>query len=244
MRTVVVSPTYNEAENIEWFLRSVRAALPSADILIIDDNSPDGTGTIADRIAAELGNVKVIHRAGKDGLGSAYRFGFETAVDSGYELVVSMDVDRSHDPVVLPQMVAAIDAGADIAVGSRYVPGGGIRNWPLFRRVLSSLGNRYIGLMLGVGTRDCTSAYRAYRASALRVIRPSSTRAEGYAFLTELIRRASRARLRIAEVPITFVDRQFGASKMSGRIIAESMLLVTAWGLKDLPHRVRRLFGR
>ncbi|MDO8363028.1 MAG: polyprenol monophosphomannose synthase [Actinomycetota bacterium] len=244
MRIAVVSPTYNERDNIGWFLESVRAALPTAQIFIVDDNSPDGTGVEADRLAAELGNITVVHRAGKEGLGSAYRHGFNTAIDEGFDVVVSMDVDRSHDPVVLPSMMAAVDGGADIVVGSRYVPGGSTVNWPLHRRVLSSWGNRYTGFVLGLRVRDCTSAYRAYRADVLKAVNPGSTRAEGYAFLTELLRRAQAQGRTVVEVPITFVDREHGTSKMSGRIIAESMLLVTGWGARDFLRKVQRVFGR
>jgi len=240
VRCVVVVPTYNERENIDAFLRAVRSAVPSADVLVVDDNSPDGTGTLAEEAAAELGQVKVLHRPGKQGLGSAYRNGFAVALDEGYDVVVSMDVDFSHDPTVIPTMIATIDAGADAVVGSRYVSGGGTENWPLHRRLLSRWGNRYTGFVLGVPTRDCTSGFRAYRADALREIDPSSTAAEGYAFLTELVRRLVQHGYQVKEVPIVFRDRELGTSKMSGRIIAESMLLVTRWGVSDLLHRRRR----
>ncbi len=244
MRIAVVSPTYNEMENIEWFLRNVGAQLPEAEVFVIDDASPDGTGDQADSLATELGGITVVHRSGKHGLGSAYRDGFDLALGQGFDIIVSMDVDRSHDPTVLPAMVAAVEGGADLVVGSRYVPGGGTANWPVHRRVLSAWGNRYTGLVLGLKVRDCTSAYRAYRAEALRVIDPGSTRAEGYAFLTELMRRASNLDLKVQEVPIVFVDRQFGTSKMSLRIIIESMLLVTGWGVRDLARRLARSNGR
>ena len=244
MRIAVVSPTYNEQENIEWFLETVRASLPQAEIFIIDDNSPDGTGIVADRLAGELGSITVVHRAGKKGLGSAYRHGFDVAIDAGFDAVVSMDVDRSHDPSVLPAMIAALEDGADIVVGSRYVSGGSTVNWPLYRRLLSSWGNRYTTTVLGLRVRDCTSAFRAYRADVLKAVEPNSTRAEGYAFLTELLRRAQSQNRSIVEVPIRFVDRDFGESKMSGRIIAESMLLVTGWGVRDAARKVRRRVTR
>lgn len=237
-------PTYNEAENIEPFLRAVRAAVPEADILVVDDNSPDGTGQLADTFAAELGRIKVLHRPGKQGLGSAYRHGFTLALDEDYDVIVSMDVDFSHDPAVIPQLLAGIDAGADGVVGSRYVPGGGTANWPVHRRLLSRWGNRYVAMLLGLGVRDATSGFRAYRASALRDIDHGATSAEGYAFLTELVRRLATRGHPITEVPITFRDRERGTSKMSGRIIVESMLLVSRWGASDLlhgrrPHRPR-----
>lgn len=240
MRAVVVAPTYNERDNIESFLRAVRGHAPEADIMVVDDNSPDGTGTIADEVGAELGRVQVLHRVGKLGLGSAYRHGFDVAIEAGYEAIVSMDVDFSHDPAVIASMLDALDAGADVVVGSRYVAGGATSDWPLHRRLLSRWGNRYTGLVLGLGVRDCTSGFRAYRTSALASIDPSSTSAEGYAFLTELVRRLSRAGHEVVEVPIVFRDRERGSSKMSGRIIAESMILVTRWGVSDLVHRRRR----
>lgn len=239
MRVVVVAPTYNEAENIQAFVAAVRAAVPAADLLVVDDNSPDGTGALAEQAAAEFGQVKVLHRPGKQGLGSAYRNGFQVALDEGYDVVVSMDVDFSHDPQVIPSLLAAIDGGADAVIGSRYVPGGATADWPLHRRLLSRWGNRYTGLVLGLGVRDATSGFRAYRASALRDIDPGSTAAEGYAFLTELVRRLVVKGHPVAEAPIVFRDRERGTSKMSSRIIVESMLLVTRWGVADLVKRRR-----
>lgn len=237
MSVAIVLPTYNEADNVERMLRSLRRVVPQATIVVIDDASPDGTGRIAESCAAELGSIEVVHRAGKAGLGSAYRHGFRLAIDRGFDTIVSMDADFSHDPQVVPNLVAEIDRGADAAIGSRYVPGGGTRDWPLHRRVLSRWGNLYTGSILGVGVRDCTSGFRAYRASALAAIDPDSTTAEGYAFLTELVVRLSRSDKRIVEVPILFVDRRYGTSKMSARIVVESMLLVTRWGVS---HRWRR----
>lgn len=237
MSVAIVLPTYNEADNVERMLRSLRRVVPQATIVVIDDASPDGTGRIAESCAAELGSIEVVHRAGKAGLGSAYRRGFRLAIDRGFDTIVSMDADFSHDPQVVPNLVAEIERGADAAIGSRYVPGGGTRDWPLHRRVLSRWGNLYTGSILGVGVRDCTSGFRAYRASALAAIDPDSTTAEGYAFLTELVVRLSRSDKRIVEVPILFVDRRYGTSKMSVRIVVESMLLVTRWGVS---HRWRR----
>jgi dolichol-phosphate mannosyltransferase len=233
VRAVVVLPTYNEAENIDDMLRTLRAVVPSADILVVDDSSPDGTGRIADAVAAELGQIEVLHRVGKNGLGAAYREGFGRAFDAGYDAVVSMDSDFSHDPAVIPEMLRCIEQGADAAIGSRYVAGGGTLHWPLHRRLLSKWGNRYTGWALGVDVRDCTSGFRAYRTSMLAAVDPAGTTAEGYAFLTELVQRLSRASARIVEVPIVFRDRARGQSKMSGAIIVESMLLVTRWGLRD-----------
>jgi dolichol-phosphate mannosyltransferase len=182
----------------------------------------------------------VLHRPGKQGLGSAYRHGFTVALDEDYDIVVTMDVDFSHDPRVVPRMIRMIEAGADAVVGSRYVDGGGTELWPLHRRLLSRWGNRYTAAVLGLRVRDCTSGFRAYSAGALRAIEHASTAAEGYAFLTELVRRLVRRGFSVVEVPIVFRDRERGTSKMSGRIIAESMLLVTGWGAKDLVRRLRR----
>jgi dolichol-phosphate mannosyltransferase len=212
----------------------VRSTLPAADVLVVDDNSPDGTASIVEETAAELGQIKLLRRPGKHGLGSAYREGFAVALDEGYEAVVSMDVDFSHDPTSLPELLALLDAGADAVIGSRYVPGGATVDWPLHRRILSRWGNRYTSLVLRLQVRDCTSGFRAYRASALAAIEPSSTTAEGYAFLTELVRRLVRSGYRVMESPIVFRDRRYGESKMSSRIIVESMLLVTRWGMRDL----------
>lgn len=231
MLVAVVLPTYNESENIARLLTQLRQVLPESRLYVVDDNSPDGTGDIAERCAAELGGIEVLHRPGKQGLGSAYRQGFAHVIAQGADIVVSMDVDFSHDPLSIPAMLAAIDAGSDAVIGSRYVNGGGTKNWPLHRRLLSRWGNLYTGAVLGVKVRDCTSGFRAYRATALASIAPETTKAEGYAFLSELVVRLSRRGSKISEVPILFVDRENGTSKMSGRIIIESMMLVTRWGI-------------
>jgi len=239
MRLVIVLPTYNEADNVAAILHGVREAVGDASILVVDDNSPDGTGRIADEIATELGNISVLHREHKAGLGAAYRAGFAAVLDQEYDAVVSMDADFSHDPASLPALREALDHGADIVVGSRYVTGGGVTDWPVRRQLLSKWGNRYTRAVLGVAPYDITSGFRAYRTDALRTIKPESTTAEGYAFLTELIRRGSAAGLRIEETPIVFRDRTRGKSKMSGRIMAESMWLVTRWGIADRVGRWR-----
>ena len=243
MSVAVVLPTYNEAENIDRLLRELRSIVPEARLLVVDDASPDGTGRLAEACAAELGSIDVVHRAVKDGLGNAYRFAFERVVGEGFDVVVTMDSDFSHDPQVIPRMLDAIESGSDVVVGSRYVPGGGTRDWPLHRRLLSRWGNVYTGWILGVGVRDCTSGFRAYRASALAAIHPETTRADGYAFLTELMVRSVRQGARVVEVPIVFVDRRYGTSKMSSRIVLESMLLVTRWGLGHRWRRVTARFG-
>ena len=240
MRTVVVLPTYNERDNVRGLLGAVRDTIPAADVLVIDDNSPDGTAELVEATAADLGQIKLVVRPRKRGLGTAYREGFTVALDEGYDVIVSMDVDWSHDPSVLPDLIGLIEGGADVAIGSRYVPGGATVDWPLHRRVLSRWGNRYTSFVLRLGINDCTSGYRAYRATALRAIEPATTTAEGYAFLTELVRRHERHGHTMAETPIVFADRRYGTSKMSTRIIVESMLLVTRWGVSDLATGLRR----
>jgi dolichol-phosphate mannosyltransferase len=244
MSVIVVTPTYNEAENVTTFLRQVRAALPDAAIMVVDDSSPDGTAAVAADACAEVGNAEVIVRPDKQGLGSAYRHAFALALAGDNDVLVHLDTDLSHEPVRLPAFIAAIDGGADMVIGSRYVAGGATVNWPLHRRLLSKWGNAYTAGVLGLKAHDVTSGYRAYRMSALRVIDPESTRAEGYAFLTELALRASDRGLRIAEVPIVFADRTAGSSKMSLRIIAESMLLVTWWGVARRVPPIGRLGRR
>lgn len=242
MRVTVVLPTYNERENIVGLLTRIRQVLPDSRILVVDDSSPDGTAEAARATGHSLGGVVVESRESKDGLGSAYRFAFRMLFEedgsSDDDVVVTMDCDFSHDPSVIPEMLRLIADGADAVVGSRYVTGGGTVNWPLHRRLLSKWGNRYTGWILRVSVTDCTSGFRAYRMGALRSIHPESTSAEGYAFLTELVVRLGRSNARIVETPIQFVDRTAGTSKMSGRIIVESMTLVTKWGItrriKDL----------
>jgi dolichol-phosphate mannosyltransferase len=237
MRVLVVVPTYNERENVRVLLPAVRQAVPDADIIVVDDDSPDGTGAAVEDVAAQLGHITLLLRPGKQGLGSAYRDGFDHGLDHGYDAIVSMDVDLSHDPEVLPELLRMLEAGADAVIGSRYVPGGATVDWPVHRRALSRWGNRYASFVLRLQVRDCTSGFRAYRASALKEIDPGSTTAEGYAFLTELVRRLVRANLRVVETPIVFRDRRYGTSKMSGRIVAESMWLVTTWAIRDVLRR-------
>lgn len=244
MIVTVVLPTYNEVDNLRPMLRRLREVLPDVRIVIADDNSPDGTGRLADECARDMGNIDVLHRPGKQGLGNAYRHGFAHILSSDVDVIVTMDVDFSHDPAAIPSMLAAIEAGADAVVGSRYVRGGSTVNWPLHRRLLSKWGNVYTAAILGARVRDCTSGFRAYRASALRSIAPETTRADGYAFLTELVLRLVRAGRSVVEVPITFKEREHGTSKMSGRIIMESMLLVTRWGVVGRWNRVRSAIRR
>ncbi|HEV3135265.1 MAG TPA: polyprenol monophosphomannose synthase [Acidimicrobiia bacterium] len=241
MRTLVVTPTYVEAENIDEFLRRTRAALPSADILVVDDNSPDGTADIAEAAAAELGNIDVLRRPVKQGLGSAYRAGFAIGLEKSYDALVQIDADLSHDPAVLPELLGALESGADLAIGSRYVPGGEIPHWPWFRRALSRYGNLYAAFVLGTGVKDATSGYRAYRADTLKSIDYATTRSKGYGFQIETEYRVHSWGGRITEVPIVFTDRVRGYSKMSWFIFAEELLLVTWWGMRD---RARRLWRR
>ncbi len=240
VRCVIVIPTFNERENITDLLRTLRSTIPDAHVFVIDDLSPDGTGAAAEAVANELGHISVVHRSGKPGLGAAYRHGFGLAFEQGFDVIVSMDSDFSHDPSVIPVMLELLAQGADVVIGSRYVVGGGTQDWPWRRRMLSRWGNRYTGVLLGAKVRDCTAGFRAYRADVLRSIEPSSTSAEGYAFLTELTRRLAHSGANIIETPILFKDRERGTSKMSGRIIVESMLLVTRWGITDRARDVWR----
>jgi dolichol-phosphate mannosyltransferase len=233
MRTLIVAPTYIEAENLPDFLPRVRAAVPDADILVVDDNSPDGTGDVAEDLAAALGQIDVLHRPEKIGLGAAYRAGFTVGLDRDYEVLVQIDSDLSHDPAALPLLLGAVDEGADLVIGSRYVPGGSTPHWPWLRRALSRYGNRYSNMMLRVGVRDLTAGYRACRADTLKAIDFATTRAQGYGFQIELAYRVAQWGGRITEIPITFTDRVRGHSKMSWRVAAEEMRLVTSWGLRD-----------
>jgi dolichol-phosphate mannosyltransferase len=233
VRTLIVTPTYQEAENIATFLERARKAAPNADILVVDDNSPDGTGEIAEQKATELGQIDVLHRPAKTGLGEAYREGFALGLERGYDRLVQIDADLSHDPAVIPTLLRALDDGAQVAVGSRYVAGGEIPHWPWFRRAISRWGNRYAALVLGLKLRDATSGYRAYQADVLRLINFGSTRAKGYGFQIETGYRVFTARQPVTEVPIVFTDRVRGHSKMTWGIFAEELLLVTWWGIRD-----------
>jgi dolichol-phosphate mannosyltransferase len=241
VRTLVITPTYAEAQNIDEFLRRARAAVPDADILVVDDNSPDGTADVAEKVAVELGGIDVLRRPSKKGLGSAYRAGFAIGLEKGYDVLVQIDADLSHDASVLPRLLGEIEAGADLVIGSRYVPGGEIPHWPWFRRALSRYGNLYAGFVLGTGVEDATSGYRAYRADTLKAIDYSTTRAKGYGFQMETAYRVHRWGGRIVETPIVFTDRVRGYSKMTWGIFAEELLLVTWWGVRD---RIRRLWRR
>jgi dolichol-phosphate mannosyltransferase len=238
MRVFVSVPTYREVENIEEVLTRLRAAVPDAHILVIDDASPDGTAEAAEKLAIELGGIEVLHRPGKSGLGAAYRAGHAIGLARGYDVMVQIDADLSHQPEALPSLLDAIRDGADLAIGSRYVEGGTIPHWAVYRLALSRWGCRYAAWALGLGVSDSTAGYRAYRASALRAMEFEKTRANGYTFQIEMTYRLVRAGGRVTEVPITFTDRERGTSKMSSRIVVEAMALVTLWGLRDrLLHR-------
>jgi dolichol-phosphate mannosyltransferase len=240
VRVLVVVPTFQEVENIEELLRRVREAVPAADVLVVDDNSPDGTADVALKLADELEQVDVLRRPRKEGLGAAYRAGFGRGLEQGYDVLVQMDADLSHDPGALPSLLAPLGR-ADLVVGSRYVPGGAIPHWPARRRALSRYGNLYATRVLGLGIRDATSGFRAYKADTLRTIDVGNTTATGYGFQVELAYRAVQRGCTVVEVPIVFVDRIRGNSKMSSQIIAEAMWTVTVWGARD---RVRALQGK
>ena len=226
VRTLIVTPTYQEADNIAEFLRRVRTAVPNADVLVVDDNSPDGTADIAQGVADDLGQIEVLRRPKKIGLGDAYRAGFSVGVERGYDVLVQIDADLSHDPNALPELLGAIDKGADAAIGSRYVPGGSIPHWPWRRRALSKWGNRYTSFVLGLPIKDATSGYRAYRAPMLKKVDYDETRAKGYGFQMELAYRVKRSGGKIVEVPITFTDRVKGHSKLTLTVAAEELTSV------------------
>ena len=230
MRVCVCIPTYNEAENINTILRRARAALPAAQLLVLDDASPDGTGTLADQFASNDAGVAVVHRAAKEGLGAAYLDGFRWALERDFDVVVEMDADGSHAPEELPRLLIALRE-ADVVLGSRWVPGGAVRNWPASRMLLSRGGNAYVRIALGVPLRDATGGFRAYRSDVLRKLALVDVASQGYCFQVDLVLRALRAGFRVVEVPITFVEREYGASKMDRRIIAEALWRVTGWAL-------------
>ena len=229
----VVVPTYNERENLPGVAEAVLAH--GYRLLIVDDASPDGTGALADRLAESSPLLDVVHRPAKEGLGPAYVAGFDHALKSDARVICEMDADFSHDPADLPRLVeAVVSGGADLAIGSRYVPGGATPDWPLHRRALSRGGNLYVRLMLGVSVHDATAGFRAYRAEALAKLDAETCQASGYGFQVELAWRAARRGFQIAEVPIVFRDRVYGESKMKGRIVVEAMWLVTKWGAARL----------
>jgi dolichol-phosphate mannosyltransferase len=229
-RTLICIPTYNEKDLIRSIVEAVRACVPEATVMIVDDNSPDGTGTIADELASRDKQVRVLHRQGKEGLGAAYVHAFRVGLDEGWDRIVQMDADFSHDPKDVPRLLAALDAGADLAVGSRYVEGGATENWGLGRRIISRGGGLYARAALGVKVNDLTAGFKAWRAGTLRGIDLSAVDARGYGFQIEMTYRTLQNGFQVQEVPILFVDRRVGASKMSGAIFAEAVTLV--WRLR------------
>ena len=239
MRTLIVLPTFNEADNIVEVLQKLRAVVPEASVLVVDDASPDGTADLVEEVAEQIGDVSVMRRPAKSGLGSAYRDGFRRGLSVGYDVMVEMDSDLSHDPAALPSLLSAVTDGAALALGSRYIPGGSIPDWSWYRRALSRWGNRYAAAVLGIDVKDATSGYRAYRAEALTNIDFHTVQADGYGFQVEMAYRVLASGGRIVEVPISFTDRVRGESKMSSRIVIEALVLVTWWAIRDRVLRIR-----
>ncbi len=237
-RLLVVMPTYDEAENLREVAQRLHAAVPDAHLLVVDDASPDGTGIIADELATDDERVHVLHRSGKAGLGAAYVAGFRWAAERGYDVVVEMDADGSHAPEQLPRLLEAL-RDADVVLGSRWVPGGEVVNWPRSRQLLSRGGNAYTRLALGLPLRDATGGYRAYRRQVLDALPLHRVHSQGYCFQVDLAWRAWRAGNRVVEVPITFVERERGSSKMSRDIVVEALWRVTVWGLTSRRWRAR-----
>lgn len=238
MKALILVPTYNERENLP-VLAAGLLALPDTELLVIDDASPDGTGQVADDLARQhAGRVRVMHRSGPRGLGRSYLDGFRVAIASDADVVCQMDADLSHDPTFLPSMLAAVERGAELVIGSRYMEGGRVENWPMHRVMLSAFANKYIRGVTGLRTRDCTSGFRCWRRTALARLRLDAVASDGYAFLTEVVFQAAAAGLRIAEVPIVFVERRQGSSKLSMRVLIES--LGTPWRLARAHGRIQR----
>ncbi len=242
---IVVVPTYDEAPNLPPLLARLAATVPGAHVLVVDDASPDGTGALADAAASEDPRVHVLHRAGKEGLGAAYRAGFAWALARGYRAVVEMDADGSHAPEQLPSLLAALDGGASpgLVLGSRWVPGGSVVDWPRHRELLSRGANLYARLLLRLPVHDATGGFRAYRRSVLAAIDLAEVTSAGYCFQVDLVRRVDRAGERIVEVPITFVERTAGRSKMDRAVVLEALWLIGAWGVGDAVAAVRAVLG-
>ena len=242
-RVVMVIPTYNEAENLGWIVGRLRAAQPDVDVLVVDDGSPDGTGAIADDLASSDPAVRVVHRTAKAGLGAAYLHGFSVALEAGYDVIGEMDADGSHQPEQLGLLLDALD-GADLVIGSRWVPGGSVVNWPRRRELLSRGGNLYVRLLLGVRVHDATAGFRVFRRAALEKIDLAGVQSTGYVFQTDLVARVLAAGMTVREVPIEFVERVRGDSKMSGAVAAESLRRITAWGLRERARQIRGVLRR
>ena len=237
-RVVMVVPTYNEADNIAWIVGRLRAAQPSLDVLVVDDGSPDGTGDIADALAAADPQVHVMHRTAKGGLGAAYLAGFAWALERGYDVIGEMDADGSHQPEQLQRLLTGL-LEADLVIGSRWIPGGSVVNWPWERELLSRGGNLYVRMLLGIKVRDATAGYRLFRRTTLEKLQLESVRSTGYVFQTDLVTRTLRAGLTVREVPIEFVERVRGESKMSGQVAVESLKRITAWGIRERWARIK-----
>lgn len=238
MRVVTIIPTYNERQSLPLTLDRLRAAVPHSDVLVVDDNSPDGTGELADAAASSDTAVHVLHRQGKEGLGAAYIAGFRWALERGYDIIVEMDADGSHRPEQLPFLLDAV-SGAHLVIGSRWVPGGSVVNWPFHRKMLSRAGSLYSRMMLGLSVHDITAGYRAFRRETLESIDLSTVDSVGYGFQVDMTFRVAKQGLRIVEVPITFVEREYGDSKMSGNIVFEAISSVTRWGLAARWHTLK-----
>ena len=239
-RVCMVVPTYDEVENLPWVVRRLREAHPDVDVLVVDDGSPDGTGQVADELAAADPGVRVVHRTAKEGLGAAYLHGFRVALDAGYDVIGEMDADGSHQPEQLHRLLDALPY-ADLVIGSRWVPGGSVVNWPLHRQALSRGGNTYVRLLLGVDVRDATAGFRLYRRQTLEKIDLETVRSTGYVFQTDLAVRVLRQGMVVREVPIEFVERVRGESKMDRAVATESLRRITAWGLRERREQVLRL---
>ncbi len=242
-RVMMVMPTYNEAENLEWIVARLRAAEPDVEVLIVDDASPDGTGAIAEALAAGDPGIQVLHRTEKAGLGAAYLHGFSLALSQGYDVIGELDADGSHQPEQMGRLLDVL-GDADLVIGSRWVPGGTVVDWPWQRKALSRGGNLYVRLLLGISVRDATAGYRLFRRTTLEKIELDSVRSSGYVFQTDLAYRVVRAGLTVREVPIDFIERVRGDSKMSADVARESLMLITLWGLHERVRRVRRSLGR
>jgi dolichol-phosphate mannosyltransferase len=238
VKTLVMIPTFNERHSLPDTVTRLRAAVPDCHVVVVDDNSTDGTAAWADEQAAADEQVFVLHRERKEGLGQAYLAAMQWGLGRGYEVLVEMDADGSHQPEQLPRLLEAIDEGADVVLGSRWVPGGSVHNWPVTRQVISRGGNLYTRVILGIGLGDPTGGFRAYTAPALRTIGLSAVQSHGYCFQVDMAWRAVQLGLQVREVPIAFVEREHGVSKMSKSIIGEALLSVTGWGVR---HRARQL---
>lgn len=242
-RVVMVVPTYNEADNLAWIVGRVRAAVPDADLLVVDDGSPDGTGDVAEELAAEDPHVCVVHRTAKEGLGAAYLHGFRVALERGYDVIGEMDADGSHQPEQLPRLLDALQE-ADLVLGSRWVPGGSVVNWPWPRRALSRGGNLYTRLLLGIPVRDATGGFRLFRRATLEKLDLDAVRSVGYCFQADLAWRTVEAGLTVVEVPIEFIERERGESKMSPDIAVESLRRITRWGLAERGRQARDVVSK